>query len=145
MYAIPVVVGGEYIGALDLFRAAPNGLVPEQIAGMAVAAALMRHPLLDLLHRDMRAAVVDPDSNEWAELNAFTRTEVSQATGDVDRPAGRDAAVALARLRAHAFATGRCATAWPVTSWNTAYSWRADETGDGSDGDTRETRVLARW
>lgn len=110
VYAIPVVVAGEYIGALDLFRAAPNGLVPEQIAGMAVAAALMRHPLVDLLNRDMRAAVADPDSNEWAELNAFTRTEVSQATGMLMAQLGLDAAGALARLRAYAYADGRSAT-----------------------------------
>ena len=53
---------------------------------------------------DLQAAVGDPDSNAWAELNALSRAEVSQATGmlvaqlgvEPDRGAG---AAARPRLR----------------------------------------------
>jgi GAF domain-containing protein/ANTAR domain-containing protein len=110
VYAMPVVVAGEYVGALDLFRTAPDGVAPDQVAGMLVAAELLRLPLLDLLSEDMQAAVADPESSSWAELNALSRTEVSQATGMVMAQLNVDAAAALARLRAHAYAAGRSAT-----------------------------------
>ena len=38
VYAMPVVVAGEYVGALDLFRAHPGPLPGDELAG-AVAAA----------------------------------------------------------------------------------------------------------
>ena len=65
---MPVVVAGEYVGALDLFRAQPGQLDGEQISGAVVAAELAGIPLLDLLDADLQAAVGDPDSNAWAEL-----------------------------------------------------------------------------
>jgi hypothetical protein len=110
VYAMPLIVAGEYIGALDLFRAVPDSLLAEQIAGMAIAAELAQLPLLDLLNEDMQAAVGDPESNAWAELNALSRTEVSQATGVLMAQLNLDAASALARLRAHAYSTGASAT-----------------------------------
>jgi hypothetical protein len=110
VYAVPVVVAGEYVGALDFFRAVPEALVAEQIVGMAIAAELVQLPLLDLLSGDLQAALVDPESDAWAELNALSRTEVSQATGMLMAQLNIDAASALARLRAHAYASGRSAT-----------------------------------
>lgn len=110
VYASPVVVAGEFVGALDLFRIEPDGLVAEQLTGMVIAAELAQLPLLDLLSGDMQAAAGDPESNAWAELNALSRTEVSQATGILMAQLNVDAATALARLRAHAYATGRTAT-----------------------------------
>lgn len=110
VYAIPVVVAGEYVGALDLFQSAPNGVGEEQVAGMVVAAELAQLPFLDLLSEDLQAAVTNPDSDAWAELNALARTEVSQATGILMAQLDIDAATALARLRAHAYATGLSAT-----------------------------------
>ena len=67
-------------------------------------------PLLDLLDADMAAAVGDPDSNAWAELNALSRAEVSQATGMLVVQLEVEPAEALVRLRAHAYSTGRSAT-----------------------------------
>ena len=58
-----------------------------------------------------RAAVTDPDSDAWAELNTLSRAEVSQATGMLVAQLQVEPAEALVRLRAHAFATGRSATA----------------------------------
>ena len=59
---------------------------------------------------DLQAAVNDPDSSAWAELNALSRTEVSQATGMLVAQLGVEPAEALVRLRAHAYATDRSAT-----------------------------------
>ena len=111
VYAAPVIVAGDYVGALDLFRARPLTLGDEHALGMAIAAQLASLPLLDLLGEDMQAAINDPYSNAWAELTALSRTEVSQATGMLMAHLNVEAATALARLRAHAYATNRSATA----------------------------------
>jgi hypothetical protein len=110
IFAIPVVVAGEFVGALDLFRAQPGELPVDQLAGAVVAAELAGMPLLDLMHSDLQAAVNDPDSDAWAEFNALSRTEVSQATGMLVAQLGVESAEALVRLRAHAYATNRSAT-----------------------------------
>ena len=110
IFAIPVVVAGEFVGALDLFRAQPGELHVDDLAGAVVAAELAGMPLLDLMHSDLQAAVNDPDSDAWAEFNALSRTEVSQATGMLVAQLGVEPAEALVRLRAHAYATNRSAT-----------------------------------
>ena len=107
---MPVLVAGEYVGALDLFRAQPGRLDGDQLAGAVVAAELASVPLLDLLDADLQAAVTDPTSNAWVELNALSRVEVSQATGMLVAQLDVEPAEALVRLRAHAYATGRSAT-----------------------------------
>ena len=110
VFAMPVVLAGEHVGALDLFRAQPGRLEGENFAGAVVAAELAGVPLLDLMNADLQAAVADPDSNAWAELNALSRAEVSQATGMLVAQLGVEPAEALLRLRARAYATGRSAT-----------------------------------
>jgi len=110
VYAIPVVVAGEYIGALDLFRARPGELLGEDLAGAVAAAELAGVPLLDLMVGDLQAAVADPNSNAWAELSTLSRAEVSQATGMLVAQLAIEPAEALVRLRGHAYATGRSAT-----------------------------------
>jgi hypothetical protein len=110
IFAIPVVVAGEFVGALDLFRAKPGELHVDDLAGAVAAAELAGMPLLDLMHSDLQAAVNDPDSDAWAEFNALSRTEVSQATGMLVAQLGVEPAEALVRLRAHAYATNRSAT-----------------------------------
>ena len=110
VYAIPVVVAGEFVGALDLFAAQPGPLSGEDLAGAVAAAELAAIPLLDLLDADMQAAVTDPNSNAWAELNTLSRAEVSQATGMLVAQLEIEPAEALVRLRAHAYATNRSAT-----------------------------------
>ena len=93
-----------------LFWAHPGVLGAEQLASALVAAELAQMPLLDLLAEDLQAAVADPDSDSWAELNTLSRAEVSQATGMLVAQLEVEPAEALVRLRAHAFATGRSAT-----------------------------------
>jgi GAF domain-containing protein/ANTAR domain-containing protein len=110
VYAMPVVVAGEYVGALDLFRTQPGVLAGEQFSGAIVAAELAGIPMLDLLDGDMQAAAGDPNSNAWAELNALSRAEVSQATGMLVAQLEVEPAEALLRLRAHAYSTDRSAT-----------------------------------
>jgi hypothetical protein len=110
IFAIPVVLAGEYVGALDLFRGQPGELHVEHLAGAVVAAELAGMPLLDLIASDLQAAVNDPGSSAWAEFNALSRTEVSQATGMLVAQLGVEPAEALVRLRAHAYATNRGAT-----------------------------------
>jgi hypothetical protein len=65
---------------------------------------------MDLASADLQAAVADPDSNSWTELTALTRTEVNQATGMLVGQLNEEPALALARLRAHAYATDRTPT-----------------------------------
>jgi len=110
VYAMPLVIAGEYVGALDLFRAQPGLLDGEQFAAAAVAAELASVPLLDLLDADLQAAINDPGSNAWVELHELSRAEVSQATGMLVAQLGVEPAEALVRLRAHAYATGRSST-----------------------------------
>jgi hypothetical protein len=110
IFAIPVVLAGEYVGALDFFRAQPGELGDDELAGGVVAAELAGAPLLDLLDADLQAAVNDPTSSAWTELNLLSRTEVSQATGVLVAQLEIEPAEALARLRAHAYATNRSAT-----------------------------------
>ena len=110
VYAIPIAIVGHYIGALTLFRAHPGMLTAQQLAGARVAAELAEMPILDLAKADLQAAVADPDSHSWTELSALTRTEVNQATGMLVGQLNVEPAVALVRLRAHAYATDRTPT-----------------------------------
>jgi len=110
VYAMPIVVAGQYIGALDLFNAHPGSLGTDQLAGALVAAQLAELPFLDLMAGDLQAAITDPDSDAWAELNTLSRAEVSQATGMLVAQLEIQPAAALVRLRAHAYTTGRSAT-----------------------------------
>ena len=108
--AMPVVVAGEHVGALDLFRFTPGRMDGSQFAGAAVAAELAGIPLLDLMDGDLKAAAADPASDAWAELNSLSRAEVSQATGMLVAQLGIEPTEALVRLRGHAYATGKTAT-----------------------------------
>ncbi len=110
VYAIPIVVAGEFVGALDLFRAQPGQLPRENLTGAVAAAELAGIPVLDLMDADLRAAVDDPNSGAWAELNTLSRGEVSEATGMLVAQLEIEPAEALIRLRGHAYATGRSAT-----------------------------------
>ena len=107
---MPVMVAGEYLGAVDLFRRGAGVLGGEDLAGALVVAELAEMPLLDLLAENLHQAATDPDSVAWAELNTITRAEVSQATGMLVAQLEVTTAEALVRLRAHAYAEGRSAT-----------------------------------
>lgn len=110
VFAMPVVVSGEYVGALDLFRVQPGSLDGDDLHGALAAAELAELPMLDLLAQNLAAELSGPGSTDWAELNSITRAEVSQATGMLVAQLEIEPAYALVRLRAHAYATGRSAT-----------------------------------
>ena len=82
-------------------------LTAQQFTGARVAAELAKRPILDLAKADLRAAVAEPDNNSWTQLAALTRTEVNQATGMLAAQLNIEPAMALVRLRAHAYTTGR--------------------------------------
>jgi hypothetical protein len=110
VYAMPIVMAGQYVGALDVFQVEPFALTFEQVVGVAEAAELAQIPVLDLLTTRLSDAVAEPGSDAWNALNTLTRAEVSQATGMLMVQLHLRAPAALARLRAHAYATGRSAT-----------------------------------
>jgi ANTAR domain/GAF domain len=110
VFAMPVLVAGEYVGTLDLFRIRPGALAADELAGATSAAEMAGVPVIDLLDTDLKAAVADPRSNAWADLHALSRAEVSQATGMLVAQLGVEPTEALVRLRAHAYSTGRSAT-----------------------------------
>jgi transcriptional regulator with GAF, ATPase, and Fis domain len=108
--AIPVVVAGQYVGALDLFQASPGRLGQEKMAVAVMAASLAQLPMLDLFDAELQTAITDPDGNAWNDLHAVARAEIAQATGMLIAQLDIGAAEALMRLRAHAYATGATAT-----------------------------------
>lgn len=110
VYAMPVVLAGEYVGALDLYRSRPSTLDPEQFAGALIAAGLAELPLLDLLSDDLQAVIGQGEPRTWSELASLTRMEISQATGMLIAQLDVEPTEALIRLRAHAYATNRSAT-----------------------------------
>ena len=110
VHALPVSLAGQYVGALDLFRARPGPLGKAELAGALAAAVLAELPILDLLADDMRAALTDPDSDAWDDLHILTRVEVSQATGMLIEQLNVEPGEALVRLRAYAYANNRSAT-----------------------------------
>lgn len=110
VYAMPVVVGGQFAAALDLFRAEPGVLSDDSMAGAIVAADLAELPVLDIISDYLQAPIPDPGSDAWQELSTLTRAEVSQATGMLMAQLGVGATEALVRLRAHAYSTGRTAS-----------------------------------
>lgn len=113
VFAVPIIITSACVGALDLFRTRPGPLEGVALAGALLAADLAGTPLLDLM-----AAAVDLDERDgagWSDERDDTdaeadRVEVYQATGMLISALGVDADEALARLRAHAMATGRTAT-----------------------------------
>lgn len=102
VFCFPLQLGTVRLGALDLYRDRPGPLSDEQHAdALAVARVTTRVLLM------MQAQA--PPGEMAAELEAGVnfRIVVHQASGMVSAQLGVSVADALARLRAHAFGTGR--------------------------------------
>ena len=140
VFALPVSITSDCVGALDLFREGPGPLQGERLVGGMLAAELAVLPLLDLI-----ASVEEPrgpdsageslgDEDGWKRLAELDRVEVYQATGMLVAQLGVDPAEALVRLRAHAMATGQTASevAWAVIERR--LSLERDEWDGGSGG-----------
>lgn len=112
VFAIPVEVAGQYLAALNLFRAEPGPLGDHQLTvGMGVA-ELAAIPILDVLDQSSYRSADndDVDADASAELDSLIRVEVTQATGMLIAQLDVAPAEALVRLRAHAYAENRSAT-----------------------------------
>jgi hypothetical protein len=116
VFALPVAIARAQVGALDLFTRRPGPLSEGDLHGGLWAAELAALPLLDLMttERDWAAAAENHDG--WAQLASLERVEVYQATGMIIGQLDVDAAEALVRLRAYAFAHGMTASeaAWAI-------------------------------
>lgn len=116
VFAVPLSVAGAHVGALDLFRGRPGPLGAEPLRAALLGARVLELPLLDLAAVAGGAGpggegVAGEDDATWAEIHARNRVEVAQATGMLVGQLDVDAVEALVRLRAHAFLTGRSASA----------------------------------
>lgn len=108
LFALPLQWGMINVGVLDLYRRLPGALPPEQWRDVQVAtdtAAVMMlalHTDPDVVAGDLRHPAAG-----WSEISLVGRAQVHQATGMVLAQMGISAQDALARIRAHAFLTGR--------------------------------------
>jgi hypothetical protein len=115
VFALPVRVASDCVGALDLFANGAHPLTPDDLAGALFAAELATLPLHDLIR-----PASDPTAHDGqladGSLSSLERIEVYQATGMIMGQLGIGAAEALVRLRAYSFAAGTTAgeTAWRI-------------------------------
>lgn len=109
VFAVPVTVASTAIGALDLYRHRSGPLDGDAMTGSLWAAGLASLPLLGLMDGavDWQQAADDGGPHQLASLE---RVEVYQATGVLISAFGVSAADAVARLRAHAVASGLTAS-----------------------------------
>lgn len=129
VFALPIALVSSHVGALDLFRNQAGGLSAQELTGALLAAELAALPLVDLATEVAGNAAAVDEQLGWAGLGSLERVEVYQATGMVMGQLGEDAAEALVRLRAHAFAQGMTASevGWEIVERRLTLS--ADEPG----------------
>ena len=121
VFALPVSLASQRVGALDLYRTRPGPLDDDALTGGLLAAQLAALPLLDVLaaHRDV---VHQGGEDGWTQLASLNRVEVYQATGMIIGALDVDPTEALVRLRARAFARGITANevAWEIVERRTS-------------------------
>jgi ANTAR domain/GAF domain len=103
VFALPLHIGAISLGVLDLYRARPGGLDPQEMADALAFADVAGILLLD------RAGTEPADAElAWQhdDTSAY-QAEVHQATGMILVQLGVSAEVAFARLRAYAYANDR--------------------------------------
>jgi len=111
VFAVPILVTSECVGALDLFRHRPGPLHEDMLAGAWLAAELATAPLLDLIAgSEAVESGTEPAPLDDDVLTEIDRVEVYQATGILISALDVGADEALLRLRAHAIATGQTAS-----------------------------------
>jgi hypothetical protein len=138
VFALPVAVASTPVGALDLFCHRPGLLSTDRLDGGLWAAELAALPLLDLMTADIDWTAAGEDEDGWEQLASLQRVEVYQATGMIIAELDIDAAEALVRLRAYAFAKGSTAsqTAWAIVERRIVLdgdSWQPREDDERSD------------
>jgi hypothetical protein len=139
VFALPVAVAHDHVGALDLFRKGRGPLSSQGLAGGVLAAELAALPLLDLMTADVDWDGAAQGDDGWDQLASLERVEVYQATGMIIGALGVGPAEALVRLRAYAFSHGLTASevAWAVVERKIALDtdgWRRDpDSGKAAD------------
>jgi hypothetical protein len=101
VFAFPLLIGSVNVGALDLYRAQPGALSPNQMAGALLAADAAALSLVQLDASADETFADDPTARSSYQM------QVHQATGMVSVQAGVSVDDALLLLRARAFATDR--------------------------------------
>jgi hypothetical protein len=116
VFAFPTAIATAYVGVLDLFCTAPGPLSTRATSGALWAAELAALPLLDLMSADIDWVAAGEGGDGWEQLASLERVEVYQATGMIMGQLNVNSTEALARLRGHAFVTGRTASevAWDI-------------------------------
>jgi hypothetical protein len=102
IFALPLRVGAIRLGVMDLYRDAPGGLSPLDLADAVTVADTATLAVIDM-HGS--TPVSDFDQECW-DLATFYRVEVHQATGVLMHQLGFSAVEALATLRARAYTSG---------------------------------------
>ena len=100
VFALPLQIGAIRLGVMSLYRAEPGELDPGQLADVLVLADTACALLLDAADGSRH------DGHQPAPAG-LQHPEVHQATGMIIVQLGVSAAVALVRLRAHAYANDR--------------------------------------
>jgi hypothetical protein len=115
VFALPVRIASDHIGALDLFRRDRGSLIEPALTGGLLAAELAAVPLLDLMSADVDWYGAG-QGDGWEQLASLERTEVYQATGMIVGALDVGATEALVRLRAYAFSHEMTASevAWDI-------------------------------
>jgi hypothetical protein len=102
VFALPLQVGGIRLGVMDLYRADAGALGDEELADVLLLADTACAVLLDPVPDGHQ-----PERGRQPEPAGPHHPEVHQATGMVIVQLGVSAAVALVRLRAHAYSYER--------------------------------------
>ncbi len=118
VFALPVALSSQMVGALDLYRARTGALSSTALRGGQLAAELAALPLLDAI-AEHGAALSGRQAGQLGDgtgLLSLDRVEVYQATGMIMAALEVDPAEALVRLRAQAFVRGLTTAelAWQV-------------------------------
>jgi hypothetical protein len=116
VFALPVRIASDRIGALDLFRRERGSLTEPALTGGLLAAELAAIPLLDLMTADVDWYGAGQGDDGWEQLASLERTEVYQATGMIVGALDIGTPEALVRLRAYAFSHNKTASevAWDI-------------------------------
>jgi len=104
LFALPLQIGAIRLGVVDLYRARPGPLTPDEVVDALAFADIAAMVLLD------GEAGMPPDMAELAwqrDGPTAHHARVHQATGVILAQLGVSAEVAFARLRAHAYAEDR--------------------------------------
>lgn len=106
LFAFPIQSGAIVVGVLTLYRRQIGPLDPDELA---VALQVADLAVVLLLHLGVLATddAHGHDYEDWLSQLPSSTAEVHQATGMLIAQLGISAAQALARLRGHAFASGR--------------------------------------